>query len=171
MPTTASGARSTTTPTMVNTTTTSAPFGSHERREEEEAEGTSGQMEESEQGRSQFIARRGKAKRRLQLIQKLKRRRRSKYRGQDAFPRDALFTVPSSHASWKRAYRKLNRRPSHATEIIIMTGHDEKTVHCQASLTAIKQRRSYPDKNSGRPHQRHVTNKAWQVRHQCSEII
>jgi len=46
-------------------------------REEEEVEGTSGQMEKSEQGRSQFIAqgpRRGKAKRRAQLTQKLKRR-------------------------------------------------------------------------------------------------
>src|ERR1041384_5390808 len=108
MPSTTSGTRSTTTPTTASATSTSTPFGSHERREEQEEEEKSGQMEESEQGRGQFIARRGKANRRPQLIQKLKQRGSSKSLGQDAFPRDALFTVPSSDASWKRAYRKLN---------------------------------------------------------------
>ena len=112
-------------------------------------------MVKSTQGKGPFIAqgpRRGKAKRRAQLIQKLDRRRRPKFRGQDAFPRVALFMVPSNHAYRKYAYWKLNRRPSHATETIIMIGHDEKTVHCQASLTTIKQRCGYPDKKIAEDH-------------------
>ena len=112
------------------------------------------------------IPQHGKAKRHQQLIQKFKDRRRSRFRDQDAFPRVALFTEASIHAYWNHAHRKLNRRLSRATSIIIMTGHDEMTVHCQASLTAIKQRHRYPDENSRRPRQCHVTTKAYQVRYQ-----
>src|ERR1043165_7752964 len=38
----------------------------------------------------------------------------------------------SIHAYWKRTHRKLNRRLSHATVVIIMTGHEDVTVHCQS---------------------------------------
>src|SRR3954471_10280942 len=38
----------------------------------------------------------------------------------------------SSHAYWKHTHRKLNRRLSHATVVIIMTGHEDVTVHCQS---------------------------------------
>ena len=79
------------------------------------------------------IPRHGKAKQQ-QLIQKLKRRRRFRFRDQDAFPRVALFTEASIHTHLNHVHRKLNRRLLHATTIIIMTGHDEMTVHCQASL-------------------------------------
>ena len=112
------------------------------------------------------IPRHGEAKQQEQLIQRLKRRGRSRFQDQDAFPRVALFTEASIHAYWNHAHRKPNRRLLHATTIIIMTGHDEMTVHCQASLTTINQRHRYPDDNTGRPRQRHVTSKAYQVRYQ-----
>ena len=80
------------------------------------------------------IPRHGKAKQKQQLIQKLKRHQRFRFRDQDAFPWVALFTEASIHAHWNHAHRKPNRRLMHATTIIIMTGHDEMTVHCQASL-------------------------------------
>ena len=81
---------------------------------------------------STTITQHGKAKRQQQLIQKTKRRRRFRFQDKDAFPRDALYVEASIHAYWKHAHQKLNRHLTHATVVIIMTGHEDVMVHCQS---------------------------------------
>ena len=46
-----------------------------------------------------------------------------------------------------------------------MTGQDEKTAHCEASMTATTQKRGYPDKKQ-KTNQRLFTSKAYQERYQ-----
>ena len=88
----------------------------------------------------------------------------SKFEDKDARPRETLFTLQSSHARWKRASRETNRRRPHATEHPIMTGPDDKTIHCEESMTATTQKRGYPDENR-RPRQQLATGKTYKTRH------